>query len=160
MTERNAAGELTSEVQPGEAHATHGVIDHIRNFDHRLRAIEGKLWPDGSGPERYADGSGTERYADNWTQVSDGTGYPGSYGVGVTLSPRDSIRVIGPDGHVKNEVYVADTVGDQHVTYTANGGTVSVPRDHVVKVRPLKPFVPFKSEQPTSDWKPDPPKQA
>src|ERR1700678_1575670 len=38
-------------------------------------------------------GSGTERYADNWTQVSDGTDYPGSYGVG-KLPP----AVIAPSG--------------------------------------------------------------
>jgi hypothetical protein len=83
MTERNAEGCLTSTAQLGEAIATHGLIDHIRSLDVRVKAIEDKLWPpvaDGSGTERY-DGSGTGRYADNWTQVSDGSDYPGSYGV-------------------------------------------------------------------------------
>jgi hypothetical protein len=47
----------------------------LQEIDRRLLAIEQKLWP----PP--ADGSGTERY-DHWTQHSDGTDYPGSYGVG------------------------------------------------------------------------------
>jgi hypothetical protein len=40
----------------------------------------------GSGTGRYGDGSGTGRYGegDHWTQNSDGTDYPGSYGVGPT----------------------------------------------------------------------------
>lgn len=52
----------------------------VRDLEKRLEAIEGKLWPSD-------DGSGTERYADNWTQVSDGKDYPGSYGVGDTSKP-------------------------------------------------------------------------
>ena len=52
----------------------------VRELEQRLEAIEGKLWP------QPADGSGTERY-DNWTQVSDGKDYPGSYGVGDTSKP-------------------------------------------------------------------------
>jgi hypothetical protein len=80
----------------------------VRELEKRLEAIEGKLWPaaDGSGTERYADGSGTERYADNWTQVSNGKDYPGSYGVGPEgqpLKPWES-KVLG-NGPAANTVH-------------------------------------------------------
>ncbi len=48
---------------------------HVQALHERVQRIEDKLWPP------VADGSGTERY-DNWTQHSNGTDYPGSYGVG------------------------------------------------------------------------------
>ena len=108
MTERNAAGELTSVADPGQTIPEFGLIDHIRSIDRRLHCIEEKLWPkaDGSGTERYADGSGTERYADNWTQISNGKDYPGSYGVGPDgqpLKPWES-KVVG-NGPAANTVH-------------------------------------------------------
>ena len=78
--ERNEAGQLQAVAGPAEPLPTHGLIDLIRNLDARIQRIEDKLWPP------VADGSGTERY-DNWTQVSDGSNYPGSYGVSTERKP-------------------------------------------------------------------------
>ena len=135
MSERNDVGQLTSEATNGVAPTT-GLIDHIRNLDHRVRAIEEKLWPN-------SDGSGTDRYVDNWTQVSDGSNYPGSYGVGEELKPfapfddllaGDSIRVINESGLVDPDIYTATSVSAEKVEFSHDGQVVTAPRDHVVKV--------------------------
>jgi hypothetical protein len=140
--ERNTAGQLTSETVSGEAHAELGLIDHIRNLDRRVREIEVKLFPQ-------ADGSGTGRYPDNWTQIGDGTEYPGSYGVGAQsdelkpfvpfvedsgpIKAGDYVRVIGSDGVVDSAIHSVVSVGAD--TLVVDDGN-SYPRDKVVRVIP------------------------
>jgi hypothetical protein len=116
-----------------------GIIGHLRSIDDRLQAIENKLWP------KLEDGSGTERY-DNWTQHSDGTDYPGSYGVGEQkpfvpfsepdIVAGDSIRVVQASGEVDPVVHVVTEATASVVTFEVDGVPVDVPRDHVVKVVP------------------------
>lgn len=93
MVDRNKEGLLTSDVAPDGTAPTKGLIDHIRALDARLQALEDKLFPP------VADGSGTERY-DNWTQHSDGTDYPGSYGVGPELKPFEPLPESAPEAEI------------------------------------------------------------
>jgi hypothetical protein len=64
------------------------LIETLRKFDDRLQAIEDKVFAN-------SDGSGTARY-ENWTQRSDGTEYPGSYGVGPLGSDGQPLKPFVP----------------------------------------------------------------
>ena len=102
-------------------------------------------------------GSGTGRYGegDNWTQHSDGTDYPGSYGVGPEgigsdgqpLKPfapgiqpdilvvGSSFRILRVDQTVDPTVHVITAINLGVVTYESNGETLEVSRDHIVAVK-------------------------
>ena len=144
------------------------TIEAIHDLRIRVEALEGNLLPaqqrahyvapgslpDGSGTERYSDGSGTARYADNWTQVSDGTDYPGSYGVGQQapfvpfneaddLAAGDSVRVIDANGVVKPEIHKVVSIGADSIAVDDGD---KYPRSKVVRVlatsQPVIPHVP------------------
>jgi hypothetical protein len=94
----------------------------------------------GSGTLRYEDGSGTGRYGahDNWTFGSDGTEYPGSYGVagpasGDTFTVGTRFRILREDKTVDPVVHVATNVQNGLVSYYESAGKIAeVNRDHVV----------------------------
>jgi hypothetical protein len=107
------------------------------------------------GAVKNTDGSGTGRYHDNtnWTQVSDGTDYPGSYGVGALY-----IAPFGTEPGFGKEVYasadnktfgLSDGKGKGYVAdvrpYPPSGGA------------PLKPFTPYAEGTASSGWTPAPP---
>ena len=136
MTKRNEQGQLTSDPI-GSVAPENGLIDHIRDLDARIGRIEDNIWPNG-------DGSGTGRYREgtNWTQISDGTDYPGSYGVGPDKKPfvpfdelavGDLVRVIDEHSNVDPDIHKIVGVGPDSVAVD-DGKTYT--RDHVAKVIP------------------------
>ena len=128
MTKRNEQGQLTSDPI-GSVAPENGLIDHIRDLDARIGRIEDNIWPNG-------DGSGTGRYREgtNWTQISDGTDYPGSYGVGPDLVVGDSVRVVNDGGDVDPVVHVVTSVNADRITFEENKAPIVVKRAQVVKV--------------------------
>jgi hypothetical protein len=80
------AGNLQQETKPLTLESVHARLTAVENHPAlSIPALE----------TREADGSGTGRYGEhgNWTQVSDGTDYPGSYGVG----KRDGVGSVGQE---------------------------------------------------------------
>jgi hypothetical protein len=80
--------------------------------------------------KKMADGSGTERY-DNWTQHSDGTDYPGSYGVGPQKElppfvPFEEVKH-GPDPVAQEPTRPAPVVGNPQQTGPIFGVPATAP---------------------------------